>query len=247
MMKKLEGVTNKTERTKIINKSVDYNIALELSNNYQHFYGYLMDECTKVFMDATSDIIQYFKSEELSYDDDALYLLLGKLFVRPLYNGYQTEGVKALYLQTKGYKLYMFSSEENRLLFDSEYGIDFIVEIDDRYYGVQSKSGSYLNVGWRDMDFSLRAYHYGKHLKAMQDIHKYEGIELEDIYFMFNDVGNVYNMLIYDSQNSWGTALKKGDCLVSTHDMVKLSQNDYPLVRFQNFKYVDIREDLRAS
>ena len=231
-----------------INEKVDYNDGLKFGNGKFYNFGcYIFTKCDDLIEEALHKMRVYLETNKIDYLDSDLVDAIGKLLIEPTFNGYQTESVKALYLQSMGYKLYTFTSEENRLLFDSDYSIDFIVEMDGKYYGVQSKSGSYLNVGWKDRDFSLRRYHHNKHLKAMQDIHKYEGIEIEDIYFMFNDVGNVYNMLIYDSPYSWGTALKKGDCLVSTYDMVKLSQNDYPLVRFKNFKYVDIRGDLRAS
>ena len=237
-LKTIELIVNKKGVTEEINKKINYNVALEQSK-YTDFSYYIVMKCSDIILEQQNIILDYYDSINRECTVEKVKALIDVMYIMPLWNGYKAEEVKIKYLEKLGFKYIPFKTEKTKLEFDSELGIDFIVQdlISGKYYGIQSKCGSFLN-----MDYELRSELLARHIKALK---KYP--ILEDIYYMFSDTTNIYEFLFYDVDNDKVTT-KKGDCLISTHDVTKtykgVNGDSCIAIRFRDFKYIDIREEL---
>lgn len=239
-LKKIEEVANKKGVTREINKKINYNIALEQSKKYTDFSYYITVECFDIILEQENTILDYYESINRECSIEKVEALIDVMYIMPLWNGYKVEEIKIKYLEKLGFKYIPFKNKKLKIEFDSELGIDFIVLGEDgKYYGIQSKCGSFLNT---DNSYDLRRELLAKHKKAMT---KYP--ILEDVYYVFSDTTNIYEFLFYDVDNS-NVATKKGDCLISTHDVAKIYKNSNGesciAIRFRDFKCIDIKSEL---
>lgn len=220
-----------------INKRVNYNEALKSSDGkFYLFESYIYTKCEDLIEEAIIKMRIYLEAKNVKYLYSDLLDVITKFLIEPTFNGFRSEQLNIGLLEGMGFEIFTFPNEELKHKFDVNYSIDHVVTKGGKYYGIQSKCGSFLNTPISDRD-----KYYFKHLEGMK---KHLGIA--DVYYIFHNVGDPNEVLSWDKKGYIPNGIRFGDILISTHNVMAFNNFGKPLIRFSDFRYLSTEEALKV-